>query len=201
MAVEKNSKGSLEIICGSMFSGKSEELIRRIKRSEIAKRQVLTIKPSIDTRKTTEYVLSHNGNKVKAFSLHNPRAILELMTPEIEVVGIDEVQFFSQEIIAVICTLVEQGKRVIAAGLDLDFRGIPFGPMPVLLAIADSITKLKAICIECGKDAQFTQRLVNGVPARHNDPLIVIGAQDYYQARCRGCFTIDQQPNYYHEQI
>ncbi len=194
-------KGSLEIICGSMFSGKSEELIRRLKRAEIAQQQVFAFKPSIDNRKTTEYVLSHNGNKIKAFAVQHPREVLQLLPEHSSVIGFDEVQFFSQDIIGVICLLIEQGKRIIAAGLDLDFRGIPFGPMPTLLAVADHITKLKAICIQCGRDAQFTQRLVNGKPANYNDPLIVIGAEEFYQARCRNCFVIDRKPSYYyHEQ-
>lgn len=191
---KKLHSGSLEVVCGSMFSGKSEELIRRIKRAEIAKQNVLAFKHSLDDRKTTEYVISHNGNKIKAFALQDHKEIKQLVTDSIEVVAIDEIQFFDKEIISIVCQLIEAGKRVIVAGLDLDFRGIPFGPMPVLMAIADNVTKLKAICLECGNDAQFSQRLVNGVPAKFDDPIILVGAQECYQARCRSCFVIDRAP-------
>lgn len=192
---EKRKHGLLEVVCGSMFSGKSEELIRRLKRAEIAKLNVIAFKHDLDNRKTTEYVISHNGNKIKAFAIQNAQEILNLAShDQIEVVGIDEVQFFEKEIINIICKLVESGKKVIVGGLDLDFRGIPFGPMPILMAIADKVTKLKAICIECGKDAHFSQRLVNGQPAKHNDPIILVGAQECYQARCRSCFIIDKSP-------
>ena len=190
----KKKVGLLEVVCGSMFSGKSEELIRRLKRAEIAKMNVIAFKHSLDDRKTTEHVISHNGNKIKAFAIHDSNEILKFAHEQIEVVGIDEVQFFSKDIINIICRLVEDGKKVIVGGLDLDFRGIPFGPMPILMAIADKVTKLKAICIECGKDAQFSQRLVNGEPAKHNDPIILVGAEECYQARCRECFVIDKVP-------
>lgn len=184
-------KGSLEVICGSMFSGKSEELIRRLKRSELAKRNVLAFKHSLDDRSTIEYVVSHSGSKIKAIPVEEPELILELTSSSIDVIGIDEIQFFAQNIVNVICTLIEQGKRVLVAGLDLDFRGKPFGPMPLLMAIADTVTKLKAICICCGKEAHFSQRLVNGKPARADDPQIVVGAEEAYQARCRDCHIID----------
>lgn len=190
----KKQKGYLEVVCGSMFSGKSEELIRILKRSEIAKKNVIAFKHSLDDRKTTEYVMSHNGSKLKAYATTDLNEIKKLVTEHVDVIGIDEVQFYNKEIISVICDFLEQGKRVIVAGLDLDFRGIPFGPIPVLMAIADKITKLKAICIECGKDAQFSQRLVNGVPAKFDDPVILVGAEECYQARCRSCFIIDKMP-------
>jgi thymidine kinase len=185
-------KGKLEIICGSMFSGKSEELIRRLKRSKLAKLNVLAFKNRLDDRMLIEYVVSHNGNKIMAMPIDNPKEILSLVNPEIHIIGIDEVQFFDQEIINVICELIEQGKRVIACGLDLDFKREPFGPMPVLMAIADHVTKLKAICMECGNEAHFTQRLVNNKPAKYDDPVIVIGAEEKYQARCRDCHIIDK---------
>jgi thymidine kinase len=190
------NKGSLEVICGSMFSGKSEELIRRVKRSQLAKKQVIVFKHSLDQRQEIEYVTSHNGNKINAVPIDDPARILELISDDIEVVGIDEIQFFSQDIVNVVCTLIEKGKRVITAGLDLDFKQIPFGPMPLLLAIADHITKLKAICIKCGKEAHFTQRLVNNEPATSTDQTIMIGAEEKYQARCRNCHIIDQQPSF-----
>lgn len=189
-------KGHLEVICGSMFSGKSEELIRRMKRSQLARLNVLAFKHSLDDRASIEYVMSHNGNKIKAIPVDQPELILELTSPDIDVVGIDEIQFFPQTIINVICTLIEQGKKVLVAGLDLDFRGKPFGCMPLLMAIADQVTKLKAICICCGTEAHFTQRLVNGKPARMHDPVIVVGAEEAYQARCRNCHVIDTLPNF-----
>ncbi len=184
--------GTLEVICGPMFSGKSEELIRRIRRAKIARQSVMVFKPSIDNRYAIEQVMSHNGSSVDALPVDNPETIYHYVTNEqIAIVGIDEVQFFDSSIIAIICKLVDEGKRVIAGGLDLDFRSVPFGPMPTLLAIADKITKLQAICSLCGHDAPLTQRLVNGQPARYADPIILVGAQDSYQARCRGCYAID----------
>ncbi len=190
----KNSKGVLEVICGSMFSGKSEELIRRLKRAEFAKLSVLTFKPNLDTRHTINALTSHSGDEFKTIPLADPLMIFSYITPETDVVGIDEVQFFPPAILNVVCTLIEQGKRIILAGLDLDFRGMPFGCMPIFMAIADQVTKLKAICISCGQEGHFTQRLVNGFPAKHDDPLIMIGAQEHYQARCRGCYSINQKP-------
>jgi len=194
---EKNrtQKGSLEVICGPMFSGKSEELIRRLRRAKIARQTVITFKNSLDDRHqhAIEYVVSHDGNKLSARPVESLDEILQLaLHPDVDVVGIDEVQFFAQEIIPIMCELIEAGKRVVTAGLDLDFRGVPFGPMPILLAIADKITKLRAICSICGLDAHFTQRLVNGEPARYDDPIILVGAEEAYQARCRTCFTIDK---------
>jgi len=188
---KRESKGKLEVICGSMFSGKSEELIRRLIRAEIAKQKTCVFKHKLDDRMEIDYIRAHNGDKIKAIALDRPQDMSLFITDQIQVIGIDEVQFFSPEIISVIHSLVEQGKRVIAAGLDLDFRGIPFGCMPTLMAIADSVTKLQAVCIECGLDARFTQRLIDNKPARFNDPVIKIGAQECYQARCRDCFVID----------
>lgn len=185
--------GQLEVICGPMFSGKSEELMRRIRRAKIARQKVITFKHRLDDRHAIEYIVSHDGNRVEALPLDNVQRILEIAQSDyISVIGIDEAQFFSKDIIPIICALVQNGKRVIVAGLDLDFRGAPFGCIPLLLAIADTITKLKAICTECGDDAHYTQRLVNGTPAQYDDPIIMIGAQESYQARCRGCYSIDK---------
>jgi thymidine kinase len=191
-----NAKGQLEVICGSMFSGKTEELMRRLNRAEYAKQNVLTIKHQIDQRKSKTSITSHNGRERLAFMIDNTQdslnKILELANSNISVVGIDEAQFFPKEIVGIICQLVEKGKRVVVAGLDLDFRAEPFGIMPLLLAIADHVTKLKAICVLCGKDAHHTQRLVNGQPAKYTDPIILVGAEECYQARCRDCFQIDK---------
>lgn len=194
-------RGSLEVVCGSMFSGKSEELIRRLKRAEIARRNVLAFKHSLDDRKSIEYLTAHNGAKIKAFAIEHPRMITDLVHESIEVIGIDEVQFFGNDIIGIVHELIMQGKRVIAAGLDLDFRGVPFGCIPGLLAMADRVTKLTAICIKCGAEAHFTQRLVDGRPAKHSDPLILVGAEECYQARCRDCYAIDEHPAWYATKI
>lgn len=192
-----NHKGSLEVICGPMFSGKSEELIRRLRRAQYAKQMVLTFKSILDDRQTLEYVVSHDGTRLSAQPVAALEKIREAgLKDDVDVVGIDEVQFFPNEIIPVLCELVEAGKRIIVAGLDRDFRGLPFGPMPILLSIADKITKLQAICCECGTDATMTQRLVNNQPAAYNDPTIMVGAQEAYQARCRGCYAIDKKPTF-----
>lgn len=186
--------GMLEVICGPMFSGKSEELIRRFRRAKIAKQRIVIFKHSLDNRHTLEEVVSHNGNSMDANPLRNPEDIIPLVTElEATVVGIDEVQFFDHSLIRVVSNLINLGKRVVVAGLDRDFRGAPFGPMPTLMAIADSVTKLQAICTLCSEDAARTQRLVNGQPAKFDDPIILVGAQEAYQARCRDCFIIDKQ--------
>ena len=186
-------QGSLEVICGPMFSGKSEELIRRLRRAKIAQQKTITFKPHIDHRYGLEFVVSHDGSKVEARPLNNVNDIIAIVTEvNATVIGIDEAQFFSQDVVSVICQLVNNNKRVIVAGLDLDFRGAPFGCIPLLLAVADKVSKLQAICTQCGHDAHFTQRLVNGDPAKFDDPIIMIGAHEAYQARCRGCYTIDK---------
>lgn len=190
------AKGRLEVVCGSMFSGKTEELMRRLRRAELAKQHVLTIKHYIDKRMSHTCIVSHDGRERTAFALGESSAgvdkILELANRNITVVGIDEIQFFPAEIIDIVCKLVDNGKRVVAAGLDLDFRGEPFGIMPALMAISDEVLKLHAICSQCGKEAHHTQRLVNGEPARYNDPIVLVGASECYDARCRDCFKIDK---------
>lgn len=187
-------KGRLEVVCGSMFSGKSEELIRRLKRAKIAKKEIIAFKHSFDNRTTLEHVATHNGNTIEALAVEHASLIAKTTPLSAEVIGIDEAQFFTHELIEVALDLVESGKIVIIAGLNLDYRGVPFGPMPTLISLADNVTKLSAICIICGSDAYFSQRLVNGNPAKYDDPLIQIGAQDCYQARCRSCFVIDRKP-------
>ncbi|MBU1007899.1 thymidine kinase [Candidatus Dependentiae bacterium] len=193
-------KGRLEVVCGSMFSGKTEELMRRLRRAEYAKQNVVTIKHKIDTRSGNAYILSHDGRERFAFSIENSSGslekILELANKNIDVVGIDEIQFFPKEIVPIVCKLVDEGKRVITAGLDLDFRGEPFGVIPTLLAVADSVLKLKAICVKCGQDAHHSQRIINGKPADYDDPIILVGAQESYEARCRSCFVINKRPKY-----
>ncbi|MFZ5954029.1 MAG: thymidine kinase [Candidatus Dependentiae bacterium] len=187
-----HNKGFLEVICGPMFSGKSEELIRRLRRAQIARQNVLCVKHALDDRWSVEHIVSHNGSKFQTHSLSDIRLLVQLVTDSnATVIGIDEAQFFSEEILLVIKTLINLRKRVIIAGLDLDFRGLPFGVMPVIMALADTVTKLTAICTECGDDALLSQRLINGFPARSEDPVILVGAKEAYQARCRNCYQLD----------
>lgn len=185
-------KGKLEVICGSMFSGKTEELIRRLRRAQIARLHVQAFKHNLDKRVTSEQLYSHSGDILEAFAIDTEIRLQALVHPEAEVIGIDEIQFFPLEIVGFIQSLIEKGKQVLVAGLDMDFRGNPFGCMPTLLALADTVSKLKAVCVMCGEDAHFSQRIINDQPAKHNDPLILIGAQENYQARCRGCYQIDR---------
>lgn len=192
---ETCSGGSIEIICGSMFSGKSEELIRRVRRVQIAQKKVQIFKPIIDIRYQPKYIYSHNGSRVEANCIEKAIEILELIEPDTDVVAIDEGQFFDSTIVKVCQALAEQNKRVIVAGLDLDFRGEPFASMPELLAIAEYVDKLHAICMVCGKPASRTQRLVNGKPADYNDPIILIGAKEDYEARCRQHHIVLNKPS------
>lgn len=179
------SGGWIEVICGSMFSGKTEELIRRIKRAAIAKQAVQVFKPSIDTRYTVEQVASHSGIYFKAEPVSDVGAIRGLLDVNAEVIGIDEIQFFEAGVLELCRELAQGGRRVIVAGLDLDFRGEPFGPMPFLMAEAEQVDKLQAICLVCGAPASRTQRLINGQPANYHDPIILVGASENYEARCR----------------
>lgn len=177
--------GHVEVICGSMFSGKTEELIRRVRRACIAKRSVQVFTPAIDTRYGTSRVASHNGLDFEAVPIERAEEILEQVKPETTVVAIDEAQFFDEQVVFVAERLADNGLRVIVAGLDMDFRGEPFGPMPALLCRADEVQKLHAICMVCGEEATRTQRLVNGKPAHYDDPIILVGAAESYEARCR----------------
>jgi thymidine kinase len=181
----KHHSGRVEVICGSMFCGKTEELIRRVRRAVIAQQKAQVFKPSIDNRYSVEHVNSHSGLNIKAEPLNQVKEIFEQLANDTTVVAVDEAQFFGDELIQVVDTLAERGIRVILAGLDLDFRGEPFGPMPQLMCRAEDVTKLHAICMVCGEDACRTQRLVNGKPASYDDPIIMVGAQESYEARCR----------------
>jgi thymidine kinase len=185
--------GWLEVVCGSMFSGKTEELIRRVRRAQIARQQVQVFKPALDDRYFKEKVTSHNGMNLEALSVAQAKQILDLVQPETEVVAIDEVQFFPDDIIDVCDALVRDGFRVIVAGLDTDFRGEPFGPMPPLMAQAEKVDKLRAICVVCGREASRTQRLIDNQPASYNDPVILVGAKEVYEARCRHCHQVPQK--------
>ncbi len=186
----RSSGGGIELICGSMFSGKTEELIRRVRRAKIARQKVQVFKPAIDTRYTTEAVTSHNGLGVDAVPVQSVSEIEKLIQPDVEVVAIDEVQFFGWDVTELCQQLANRGIRVIAAGLDMDFRGEPFGPMPVLMAQAESVEKLQAICVVCGNPASRTQRLIDGQPAAYDDPVILVGGSESYEARCRKCHQV-----------
>ena len=184
------NSGWIEVVCGSMFSGKTEELIRRVRRARIAKQKVQVFKPALDNRYHTEQVSSHNGMRWEAVPVGNAREILGQLEPDTTVVAVDEAQFFDWELSQVCNELAARGLRVILAGLDMDFRGEPFGPMPLLLAEAEEVTKLQAICVVCGAPASRTQRLIDGRPAAHDDPLILVGGSESYEARCRNCHEV-----------
>ncbi|HHU27953.1 TPA: thymidine kinase [bacterium] len=186
--------GWIEVICGCMFAGKTEELIRRIKVLQYAKKNILVIKPSIDNRYSDDEIASHSGYRVKSINVDNAYEILNHIKPDTEVVAIDEAQFFSKELIDVCETLADSGRRVMLAGLDRDFKGETFGIMPDLLTRAEFVTKLSAVCVKCGAPATRTQRLVNNKPASYNDPLVLIGGQDSYEPRCRHCHEIKDKP-------
>ncbi|WP_342536887.1 thymidine kinase [Sporosarcina sp. FSL K6-3508] len=177
--------GWMEVICGSMFSGKSEELIRRIRRAEFAKQKIAVFKPAIDDRYSEEAVVSHDGTSMIANPIARANEIPNLVTDDFDVVAIDEAQFFDEEILDVAISLADRGFRVIIAGLDQDFRGEPFGPMPRLMAVAELVTKLQAVCTVCGSLSSRTQRLIDGNPARYDDPIILVGASEAYEPRCR----------------
>jgi thymidine kinase len=182
--------GWIEVVCGSMFSGKTEELIRRVKRATIARQKVQVFKPKLDTRFVHEKVTAHSGVYFQATPVVQATDILDKVEPDTEVVAIDEAQFFDWGITEVASELADRGLRVIIAGLDMDFRGEPFGPMPVLMAQAEQVDKLQAICQCCGAPASRTQRLINGQPAAYDDPVILVGAEEVYEARCRLCHHV-----------
>lgn len=186
----KHSRGRIEVICGSMFSGKTEELIRRLRRAQIARQKIQVFKPIIDNRYHAERVTSHNGADFEAMPVAASLHILEMIDENTTVVAIDEVQFFDTAVIDVCEQLVAQDKRIICAGLDMDFRGVPFGPMPDLLARAELVRKLHAICVVCGEEASRTQRLIDGNPAAFDDPVVLVGAAEVYEARCRQCHQV-----------
>lgn len=181
----RHTHGSIEVVCGSMFSGKTDELIRRLVRATIAKQKVQVFKPAIDIRYAVEKVTSHAGSQYDAIPVENSAEIRNKLDSDTTVVGIDEAQFFDPEVADIAQELAARGVRVIVAGLDMDFRGEPFGPMPLILAKAERVDKLHAICMVCGDEASRTQRLVNGKPAKYDDPVVIVGASELYEARCR----------------
>lgn len=181
----KHMSGVVEVICGSMFSGKTDELIRRLRRATIARQKVQVFKPAVDTRYAELKVTSHAGTDFDALPVRRSEEILEKVESDTTVVGIDEAQFFDNGIVDVVEELAGRGVRVLVAGLDTDFRGEPFGSMPTLMCKAERVDKLQAICMVCGEPASRTQRLVNGKPAHYNDPVVIVGAAEMYEARCR----------------
>ena len=184
--------GWLEVITGPMYCGKSEELIRRLRRVKIAKQKIKVFKPVLDNRYSKKDVVSHSGNSIEAVPVDHPEEILKRIDASVDVVGIDEAQFFHEDLIEICEDLADRGKRVILAGLDRDFRNQPFGPMPELMARAEYVDKLHAICIQCGEPASRTQRLIDGEPAAADDPVILVGAAEVYEARCRSCHAIKE---------
>ena len=186
--------GWIETISGCMFAGKTEELIRRIKVLEFAKKEIMVFKPVIDNRYSDSKVVSHAGSSVESYIISDALEILDMIKPTTQVVAIDEVQFFDDNVCAVCNELADRGIRVMAAGLDTDFKGEPFGPMPQLITEAEFVTKLAAVCNKCGAPATRTQRIVNGKPASYNDPIILVGAAESYEARCRHCHEVPDKP-------
>lgn len=187
--------GWIEIVCGSMFSGKTEELLRRVRRAEIARKKIQVFKPAIDNRYGQVRVASHNGvAREDAVVVACAAELLAQVRPDTDVVAIDEVQFFDMAIAAACDELADRGMCVIVAGLDQDFRGEPFGPMTQLLARAERVDKLNAICVSCSASASRTQRLIDGKPARYDDPVILVGGSESYEARCRSCHEVPGKP-------
>jgi len=178
--------GWLEVICGPMFSGKSEEMIRRLRRAEIAGQRVVIFKPRIDDRFDAADVVSHAGARMRGVPVSSVGELVA-RAPDFEVVGIDEVQFFEHTVVSASLELAERGARVVAAGLDQDFRRLPFGPIPELLSHAEFVDKLQAVCHRCGGPATTTQRLVDGKPAPYSGETVLVGASEQYEARCRDC--------------
>ena len=192
---QQYKEGWIEVITGCMFAGKTEELIRRINVLQFAKKKIVVFKPKIDDRYSDDKVVSHCGSSVNSYSVSNSRDMLEL-AKDADVIAIDEVQFFDDGIVEICNHFADKGKRVMCAGLDMSFRGEPFGIMPRLVTHAEFVTKLTAVCMKCGAPATRTQRLVDGSPARYDDPLILVGAAQSYEARCRHCHEIPGKPEF-----
>jgi len=187
-------EGYLEVVSGCMFAGKTEELIRRINVLSYAKKNIIVFKPIIDNRYSEEEIVSHAGAHVKCISVTYANEILNYISEDVEVIAVDEVQFFDEEIVDICEYLADMGKRVMVAGLDKDFRGEAFGVMPELLTRAEFVTKLTAVCAKCGAPATRTQRLINGKPATFHDPIVLVGAKENYEPRCRHCHMVADKP-------
>ena len=182
MNAMRGNLGWIEVVCGPMFSGKSEELIRRLRRAEIARQRVQIFKPAIDERYSSDHIVSHNSTRIHSLGVSSAAEVEAKLDLRTEVIGIDEAQFLGEGVVEFVVRLADMGKRIIIAGLDTDYLGRPFHPMPELLAVADEITKTLAICMQCGNPAKHTQRLIG------SEDLIVVGAAGMYEARCRRCF-------------
>lgn len=187
-------EGWIEVICGCMFAGKTEELIRRINVLSYARKNILVFKPKIDDRYSTTEIASHAGSKVPCIVISEAKEILNHVNYDTDVVAIDEVQFFDEDVVEICEYLADSGLRVMVAGLDKDFRGEPFGVLPDLLTRAEFVTKLTAVCAKCGAPATRTQRIINGKPASFNDPIVLVGAKEAYEPRCRHCHEIVEKP-------
>lgn len=195
--MERN--GSIEVICGPMFAGKSEEIIRRIRRIEYAKKKVICFKPGIDNRYSPDEIVSHNMTKKKSYVISSSKDILKYLDDDVYAVVIDEVQFLDHDIVSLCEQLANKGIRVIVGGLDLDFRGEPFSVTMELLARAEKVTKLTAICVKCGNEATRTQRIVNGFPAFYEEEIISVGAKEKYEPRCRFCHEVYHKADFMKE--
>jgi len=193
---QRERRGWIEVICGSMFSGKTEELIRRVRRAQIARQKVQVFNHGLDERYGQNVVAAHSGVHLDAVPVRGSLGILSLVEEDTAVVAIDEAHFFDGELVEVCEFLANSGRRVIVAGLDMDFRGEPFGPMPLVMAQAEKVDKLQAICVVCGAPASRTQRLINGQPASYDDPVVVVGAAEMYEARCRHCHEVPKAVAY-----
>jgi len=187
-------EGWIEVICGCMFSGKTTELIRRIDVLSFANKKMKVFKPKIDNRYSATEITSHSGMKISCYVIEDPKEILNIMDIDDEVIAVDEAQFFDQSLVEICDYLADSGKRVILAGLDTDFRGEPFGIMPILLTKAEFVTKLTAVCAKCGAPATRTQRLINNKPASFDDPIVLVGQKDSYEPRCRHCHEVINKP-------
>ena len=194
LMAKQTTSGWIEIICGPMFAGKTEEIIRRIKRMEYAKQNVLVFKPTIDNRYSETKIVSHDKREQSSININQPKEILNYIKPDTNCVVIDEAQFFSDDIVNVAQHLADSGLRVIIGGLDSDFRGEPFGPMPQLLAIAEKVDKLTAICVKSGEPATRTQRLIDGKPANYNDPIVLVAGSESYEPRSRKHHEVPGKP-------
>lgn len=192
---ETHHSGWIECITGSMFSGKSEELIRRLRRGLYAKQKVVVFKPAIDDRYHKDKIVSHDGNEIEAINISSAAEIMKHDLSDVDVIGIDEVQFFEKNVVHIIEQLAKKGHRVITAGLDMDFRGEPFEPIPELLAVSEEVIKLRAVCAVCGASASRTQRLIDGHPAKVDDPVILVGANEKYEPRCRAHHIVTPSDN------
>lgn len=187
---QRYNEGWIEVITGCMFAGKTEEFIRRIQVLRFAKKKIVVFKPKLDNRYRSDQVVSHSGSHIDCYVIQHANEMCLYLHDQYDVIAVDEIQFFDEDMIVVLNQLADQGKRVIVSGLDMDFRGEPFGIMAKLITQAEFVTKLTAVCMVCGAPATRSQRLMNGEPARFNEPIINVGASECYEARCRHCHVV-----------